>query len=300
MSEESSRSGLFARLSRAFGAREEVREEAAPETPVNGEPGGDLILNVRLFHTRRVEDVMVPRADVTAVEIDTPLSELARIFDEAAHSRLPIYRDTLDDPVGVAHIRDVLSALVQYAGAGHDPAWGARRILPEISRPLLYVPASMRAPDLLLKMQSRRIHMALVVDEFGGTDGLVTLEDLLEPIVGDIEDEHDEDAAPAIRAKGAACWEADARAAIDDFEAVVGREIATVEEEEDVDTLGGLVFRLGGRVPERGEVLAHPSGFEFEVLDSDPRRIKRLRVRPAQANRETAPPADAGDAGAAV
>jgi len=157
------------------------------------------------------------------------------------------------------------------------------------------VPASMRALDLLLKMQSRRQHMALVVDEFGGTDGLVTLEDLIEPIVGDIEDEHDETETPMIRARSNGCWEADARAEIVDLEEVIGREIATDEEEADVDTLGGLVFRLAGRVPERGEVLGHPSGFEFEVLDSDPRRIKRVRVRVA-APRGEGEDADHGDA----
>ncbi|MFW5660145.1 MAG: transporter associated domain-containing protein, partial [Oceanicaulis sp.] len=198
-----------------------------------------------------------------------------------------VYRETLDDPVGVAHIKDVIGHLARYAestggaaeGAGD---WAEARILPAIKRPLLYVPASMRALDLLLKMQSRRQHMALVVDEFGGTDGLVTLEDLIEPIVGDIEDEHDEAEAPIIKARGNGCWEAEARAEIVDLEEVIGREIATDEEEADVDTLGGLVFRLAGRVPERGEVLDHPSGFEFEVLDSDPRRIKRLRVRVAR------------------
>ncbi|XBQ17236.1 MAG: hemolysin family protein [Oceanicaulis sp.] len=284
MTDPASRS-LLARLTRAFNRPASQAEPAPVENGVSveGAAGGDLLLNVQNFHEKRVQDVMVPRADVTAVDIDTPLKELAKIFGEAAHSRLPVFRETLDDPVGVAHIKDVVGYLSRYAeqgGAGGED-WGEAKILPAIRRPLLYVPPSMRALDLLLKMQSRRQHMALVVDEFGGTDGLVTLEDLLEPIVGDIEDEHDETEPASVKSKGAACWEADARAEITELEAVIGQDIATDEEEADVDTLGGLVFRLAGRVPERGEVLAHPSGFEFEVLDSDPRRIKRVRVRPA-------------------
>lgn len=275
-------------LSRLFNTQAEpeghvyVPEHAASEPDLNGQT---LLGNVREFHDKRVDDVMVPRADIVAVEIDTPLDELSKIFGEAAHSRLPVYRETLDDPVGVAHIKDIIGHLAGYAQSKNgeaSQALSAQKILPEIRRPLLYVPASMRAMDLLLKMQSRRMHMALVVDEFGGTDGLVTLEDLIEPIVGDIEDEHDDADAPSIAAKGVSTWEADARAEIEDLESVIGFEIATDEEEADVDTLGGLVFRLAGRVPERGEVLAHPSGFEFEVLDSDPRRIKRVRVRSSQ------------------
>lgn len=283
MSEDPSSRSLLSIILGAFSSAEPEPEAAALNGA--GAPGGDLILNVQEFQLKRVEDVMVPRADITAVDIDTPLQELTRIFGEAAHSRLPVYRETLDDPVGVVHIKDVVGHLARYAEAGHqaEPAdrWGEARILPAIKRPLLYVPASMRALDLLLKMQSRRMHMALVVDEFGGTDGLVTLEDLLEPIVGDIEDEHDTEGTVSIRAKGDSCWEADARAEITELEEIIGQEIASEEEEADVDTLGGLIFRLAGRIPERGEVIVHPSGFEFEVLDSDPRRIKRLRVRPA-------------------
>lgn len=299
MNDDPSSRSFLARLSRAFGGS---RPEAAPdEAPALTTPfpadAGTLLVNVREFQDKRVEDVMVPRADIVAVEIDTPLKELARIFSDAAHSRLPVFRETLDDPVGVAHIKDVVGYLSRYAEDGGTDSWGDMQILPAIRRPLLYVPASMRALDLLLKMQSRRMHMALVVDEFGGTDGLVTLEDLIEPIVGDIEDEHDDNDAPSIKAKGPHCWEADARAMIEDLEQVVGCDIATEEEENDVDTLGGLVFHLAGRVPERGEVLVHPSGFEFEVLDSDPRRIKRLRIKPgagAEAGTDAAP-----DAGAA-
>ena len=279
MSEDPSSRSLLSRLFSAFGAGQQG--DATPAAPANGtltHDGGDLLLNVQEFQSKRVEDVMVPRADILGVEIDTPLQELASVFGSGAHSRMPVYRETLDDPVGIAHIRDVVGHLAA-AAEQRDEGWHDAKILGEIVRPLLYVPASMRALDLLLKMQSRRMHMALVVDEFGGTDGLVTLEDLLEPIVGDIEDEHDETDSPTILSKGTQCWDADARAQIAELEAVVGCDIASDEEEDDVDTLGGLVFHVAGRVPGRGEVIAHPSGFEFEVLDSDPRRIKRLRIR---------------------
>ena len=282
MSEDPSSRSLLSQILGAFSGGEPDREPD-PSAELNGAAGGDLILNVQEFQLKRVEDVMVPRADITAVDIDTPLQELTRVFGEAAHSRLPIYRETLDDPVGVVHIKDVVGHLARYAETGPrgegDESWEEMRILPDIKRPLLYVPASMRALDLLLKMQSRRMHLALVVDEFGGTDGLVTLEDLLEPIVGDIEDEHDIADTVSIKVEGQSLWEADARAEIADLEEAIGQDIASEEEEADVDTLGGLIFRLAGRVPERGEVIVHPSGFEFEVLESDPRRIKRLRVR---------------------
>ncbi len=231
----------------------------------------------------RVADVMVPRADIVGVEISTPLGELAKIFADAAHSRLPIYRETLDDPVAVAHIKDVISHLQPGEDGARPEGWAEQEVLPEIGRQLLFAPPSMRAMDLLRRMQARRMHLALVVDEYGGTDGLVTLEDLLEPIVGDIEDEHDEGDAPTIRTKGPGIWDVDARAEIDDFENVVGEEIAAADEDDDVDSLGGLVFTLVGRIPERGEVIRHSSGYEFEVLEADQRRIKRMRVRSMKA-----------------
>ncbi len=295
MSEDPSSRSLFSQIKRAFTGPENGTVAPPPAPEPHEAVGGAFILNVQEFQTKKVEDVMVPRADIVAVEIDTPLDELAKLFSEAGHSRLPVYRETLDDPVGVAHIKDMVDHLARYAEQKGDGGWGEARILEAIRRPLLYVPASMRAIDLLLKMQSRRQHMALVVDEFGGTDGLVTLEDLLEPIVGDIEDEHDEADTPTIRAKQNGCWEADARAEITEMEEVVGMEIATDEEEADVDTLGGLIFRLAGRVPERGEVLEHPSGFEFEVLDSDPRRIKRVRVRATKSTQSAAEASESQD-----
>ena len=240
--------------------------------------GNGFAANVQLFDQMQVADVMVPRADIVGIEVDTPLGELIPAFADAAHSRLPIYRESLDDPVGIAHIKDVLAQLVPIVS---DPAsnWAERRILTDIRRPLLFAPPSMKAIDLLLRMQARRMHLALVVDEYGGTDGLVTLEDLLEPIVGDIEDEHDDAAAPGIVPKGNGVWVADARATIDELEAIAGQQVLDDDDDDEVDTLGGLVFMLAGRIPERGEMIPHPRGFEFEVLDADPRRIKRLRIR---------------------
>ncbi|MEN0652924.1 MULTISPECIES: hemolysin family protein [Hyphobacterium] len=283
-----------ARLARAFSGRA-VTPNLSPES--DSPPDGRfLALKAADFERLKVADVMVPRADITAVEIDTPLAELARLFAEAAHSRLPIYRETLDDPVGVAHIKDVVGHLAPDASGQHPEGWAERKILPTIRRPLLYAPPSMKAVDLLLRMQTRRMHLALVVDEFGGTDGLVSLEDLLEPIVGDIEDEHDEEEAPGIRARGPGLWEADARLLIEDFERAAGMPADLPDEDEDdFETLGGLVFTLAGRVPERGEVIPHPGGLEFEVLDADPRRIKRVRIRASRPSGEGEVPPAAGE-----
>lgn len=277
MTDDSPSRSWRARLARPFSSQ----PDPAPANPSEPVPDGQfLALKAADFERMKVADVMVPRADITAVDIETPLAELARLFAEAAHSRLPIYRETLDDPVGVAHIKDVVGHLAPDLDGQHPEGWAERRILPAIRRPLLFAPPSMRAVDLLLRMQTRRMHLALVVDEYGGTDGLVSLEDLLEPIVGDIEDEHDEDEAPAIRARGPGLWEADARLLIEDFERTAGFSADLPEDEEDdFETLGGLVFTLAGRIPERGEVIPHPGGLEFEVLDADPRRIKRVRIR---------------------
>ena len=234
------------------------------------------------FHVLRVEDVMVPRANIVAVDISCGLHDLSTAFQAAGHSRMPVYKETLDDPVGMVHIKDILSYLMLNARGRSAKTYKDRKIIPSIKRNVLYVPPSMSAQDLLRRMQARRIHMAIVVDEYGGTDGIVTLEDLVEPIVGDIEDEHDEDEAEVKTLKtkaGVTYWEADARVPIDDFEDVLGRDFASADEEDDVDTLGGLVFTLAGRVPERGEIIHHSNGLEFEVIDADPRRLKRLRIR---------------------
>lgn len=233
------------------------------------------------FHLLRLDDVMVPRADIVAIESAATLTELSAAFKAAGHSRLPVFKETLDDPVGMVHIKDVLPYLMLDAKGRHGKTYPNKKVIQYIRRPVLFVPPSMLAQDLLRRMQARRTHMAIVVDEYGGTDGLVTIEDLIEPIVGDIEDEHDElesEVQIVTEKNGRSVWEADARIAIDDFEKALGRDFATDDEEGEVDTLGGLVFTMAGRVPERGEIIRHSSGLEFEVIDADPRRVKRLRI----------------------
>jgi len=250
------------------------RDESVDEPP----PGAvDLIEHAEAFQTLRVDDVMTPRVDVVAVDISTSFEDLVAQFIETEHSRLPVYRDTLDDPVGVVHIKDVFKLMADPArrpGAS-DP------ILHRLRRDALYVPASMRAADLLLRMQTTRIHMALVIDEFGGTDGLVTLEDLIEAVVGDIADEHDEAEVSGVVQRPGNVFEADARAPLEDLEEAMGEDLAPPDLDEEIDTVAGLVTALAGRVPQRGEVIAHPGGFDIEITDADPRRVKRVRVRPS-------------------
>ncbi len=248
-------------------------ETPSPTVQVNG--GVDIVDQAEVFKTLRVSDVMTPRADVMAIDISTEFESVVRQFAEVEHSRMPVYRDSLDDPVGVVHIKDVFKLLATEGGAPSpgDP------VLHRLRRELHYVPASMRAADLLVRMQTSRIHMALVIDEFGGTDGLVTLEDLVEAVVGDIADEYDEAAPAHIDERPGGVFEADARASLEELEQALGEPMAPEDLEEEIDTVGGLVATLAGRVPQRGEVISHPGGFEFEVTDADPRRIKRVRIR---------------------
>lgn len=273
----SGRNPLAALMSR-FGmgnGEAESPQDAASEGAV------DLVDQAEAFKDLRVGDVMSPRVDVVGIEVSSTLAEVVRQFTESEHTRIPIYRETLDDPLGVAHLKDVMK-LIAPAPERPAPDW-EEKVLPRIRREVLYVPASMRAADLLLKMQSTRLHMALVIDEFGGTDGLVTLEDLLEAVVGEIEDEHDEHEAEAIVERPGGLIEADARAPLEDLEALIGETLSPPDLEEEIDTVAGLVATLAGRVPQRGEVIHHASGFEFEVLDADPRRLKRLRIRRVEA-----------------
>ena len=266
------------------------REAAAEAAAAAGDPAAvDIVDQAEAFQTVRVSDVMTPRADVIAVELTTSFEELVRQFAEAEHSRMPIYRDTLDEPVGVVNIKDVFK-LLQPQGKGPRPDW-KEPVLRRLRREVLYVPASMRAADLLIRMQARRIHMALVIDEFGGTDGLVTIEDLIEAVVGEIDDEYDE-TAPQITARPGGAFEADGRAPLEELEAVLKTPLNPEDLDEEIETVAGLVSALAGRLPQRGEVIAHPAGFEFEVTDADPRRIKRVRVRPAPQG-AAATPADA-------
>jgi CBS domain containing-hemolysin-like protein len=290
-------------------------EEALKEADRNGTAFStaerDMFFRLLRFGALRVDDVMVPRADIIALDESAPLAELLRVFKEAGVSRIPVFRETLDDPSGMVHIKDLFSYLVD----GAVSRGGSQQAVPPVAagevnfgkvdlkqpisaakvrRSVLYVPPSMLAMNLLIRMQATRIHMALVVDEYGGTDGLVTIEDLVEQVVGDIEDEHDvaeaanivEDAKNGIIAR--------ARTPVRELEERLGVGLLTPEEEADIDTLGGLVFNLGGRVPARGEFVRHPSGIEFEVLDADSRRVKKLKVHDHRAESD----ASAGTAGA--
>lgn len=232
-----------------------------------------MLLNLLNFGELKVIDVMVPRADIVAVEVDTPIIELVKIFRDAQHSRLPVYRDTLDNPIGMVHIKELIGLAV--------PDDGTRRptSISDVRRDVLFVPPSMPVVDLLVKMQATRIHLALVIDEYGGTDGLVSIEDLVEQIVGDIEDEHDEAEETNIVADPKLGLIANARTPVTELEERLGIKLLLTEDEEtDIDTLGGLVFSMLGRVPARGELIRHSSGVEFEVLDADPRRVKKLKI----------------------
>jgi CBS domain containing-hemolysin-like protein len=250
-----------------------------PDQPAAGaptkDPATDIVGQAEAFKSLRVDDVMTPRADIVAVEITCPFEHLLARFLEAEHTRMPIYRETLDDPVGQVHVKDVFKLTVDEK---RRPA-PDEQVLRKLRREVLYVPGSMRAADLLVKMQASRIHMGLVIDEFGGVDGLITLEDLIEAVVGEIDDEHDEAASARIVARPDGLFEADGRAPLEELEAVLGVSLSPDDEDEAVDTVGGLVGALAGRVPQRGEVISHPGGFDFEVTDADPRRVKRLRVR---------------------
>ncbi|WP_207480561.1 hemolysin family protein [Arenibaculum pallidiluteum] len=265
-------------LRAVLGVREDTTLRDAIEELIEGRPEAEgsiaaderlLLANILKLRDRVVADVMVPRAHIVAVEVSVSLEELVQRFAAEAHSRLPVYRETLDDVVGMVHIKDVLPALVNRSETFS---------IADVKRDVLIVAPSMPVLDLLIQMRQTRHHMALVVDEFGGIDGLVTIEDLVEEIVGEIEDEHDIDEPPMLVRRADGTVMADARLPIEEFVDETG--VALDDEDRDeVETLGGLVFSLAGRVPSRGELLRHPSGLEFEVVDADPRRIKRLRVR---------------------
>src|SRR5881396_674767 len=254
-----------------------------------------MLRNILSLHERRIADVMVHRADIVAVKRDIPLGELMSLFESAAHSRLVVYHETLDDPEGIVHIRDLLAFMTARARVG-EPGKARRKkpfpagldlravdlALPladaNIIRKLLFVPPSMRAIDLLAQMQASRIHLALVVDEYGGTDGLVSIEDIVEQIVGEIDDEHDSDEPPSIVRQGDNAFIADARASLEDARKMIGEEFVPGEAGEEVETLGGYLVTHVGRLPVRGELIYGPGNFEVEVLDADPRRVKRLRI----------------------
>ncbi|MBO6837308.1 MAG: hemolysin family protein [Alphaproteobacteria bacterium] len=256
------------------------------ETPIDPDERA-LIDNILNVGEETAYDVMVPRADIVSVPVDTNLDDLVAIMSRQPHSRYPVHRESLDDVLGMVHIKDVLAATTE-----PRENFSIRKVM----RKVLFVAPSMRVLDLLLQMRMNRLHMALVVDEYGGIDGLVTIEDLVEEIVGEIEDEHDVDRGPKIERKPDGTWIADARLDIEDLEDRIGPVLTEEEREEDIDTIGGLVFTLAGRVPIRGELIPHEaSGLEFEVLEADPRRIKRIRLRyrPPGAANDPIPPSPA-------
>ena len=332
--------GWLAALRSRFGLGEASSLREDLEVAVKHDVGGSfsaeerrMLLRLLRFGDSRVEDVMVPRADIIAIEEDAPIAELLQAFEKAGVSRVPIFRDTLDDPRGMVHIKDLFSWLmaqsrdnstiartngadqpsisgleVSSPAAGPDgdntadPDFGAFDLsrpvsMARIKRQVLYVPPSMPAMNLLIKMQSTRIHMALVVDEYGGTDGLVTIEDLVEQIVGDIEDEHDEAEVANISEDPKLGLIASARTPIAELEDRLGRKLLTEAEDEEIDTLGGLVFTIVGRVPARGELVRHHSGVEFEVLDADPRRVKTLKIHGVSAAKPETKDSDQDAAG---
>jgi len=282
----------FERLLQTFGLGEEpdLRELiedalARSKSDTLSTQERSMLRRILQFGTLTVEDVMVPRADIIAVDDTVSVAELMEMFRQAEHSRVPVYHETLDDPRGMVHIRDLMSWITSEAEADKEGTLNLAKVdLPRsiasinILREILYVPGSMSVLDLLLKMQTTRLHLALVVDEYGGTDGLVSIEDLVEEVVGDIADEHDVEDEPLIKSDPRLGLVADARTPISDLEKYLALELASEEQEEEVDTLGGLVFAIAGRIPARGELVRHPSGIEFEVLDADPRRIKKLRI----------------------
>ncbi len=273
-----------------------------------------MLSNVLSLRTKRVDDVLIPRANIVAAPADITLGDLLNLFRTAGHSRLPVYGESLDDPRGMIHIRDFIDFIAARAEAsrkrrrkaGGEPAGpdlgavdlSATLASARILRPVLYVPASMPAVDLLVRMQATRTHMALVIDEYGGTDGLVSIEDLVEIVVGDIEDEHEEAESAGISQLSDGRFVADARVALEDMAKALDVDLTSVLQAEDVDTIGGLVVGLAGRVPARGELIRGPDGLEFEVLDADPRRLKRVRIhRPSTVTPEPGKSDSAGASG---
>jgi len=253
-------------------ALEEIIEESERED-ADAAPIGkhERLMLANILHLRHLTayDIMVPRADIRAIHVDAGFDDLIALMAQGGHSRFPVYRDSLDDVIGLVHIKDVLTHMKRA-----DEFQLAR-----VTREVLFVAPSMPVMDLMLEMRIQRAHLALVVDEFGGVDGLITIEDLVEEIVGEIEDEHDTDDSPRLTERPDGSLIADARVPIEDFEDRAGPVLTAEEREEDIDTLGGLIVYLADQVPARGELIVHDSGVSFEVVEADPRRVKRIRVR---------------------
>lgn len=310
---------------------EDALEDTATTTDFSPQERA-MLKNVLNLHDLRVADVMVPRADIISVPIEASLADVLTVFRTAGHSRLPVHAGSLDDPRGMVHIRDFVNHIAELAETaplprrrrapaaatedGSEPAANAdiAKVATnggidlsqplagaQILRPVLYAPPSMPALDLLVKMQATRTHMALVIDEYGGTDGLVSIEDIVEMVVGDIEDEHDEEEAPEMTTLADGTIIADARASLEDVRAALEDDLHEMGESEDVDTLGGLITAFLGRVPARGEIVVPNERMEIEVIDADPRRVKRLRIHRRIAGEQSAlaKMAETGDKGAA-
>jgi magnesium and cobalt transporter len=270
--------GLLGRRSPEPTLRESIAElmQEAAEAPEAAAPPSELdrherllIQNILRLRETTADDVMVPRADIVAMRVDLTLDQTIEQIRGEGHSRLPVYREQLDDIIGMVHIKDV------FAYVGRPEAFSLEAIL---RKPLMVAPR-MRVLDLLLQMRQQRMHMALVVDEYGGIDGLVTIEDLVETITGEIDDEHDDEATPMMTERPDGALDLNARLPVEEFEKRMGPILSEDERDADIDTVGGLVFTLAGRVPAKGEVISHPSGLEFRILDADARRIRRLRAR---------------------
>jgi magnesium and cobalt transporter len=264
--------GLFARIRNAM--RPPATPQVHEDTPREKISTAGSVLGMLNLSRMRVEDVSVPKTDIVAVPVTITKDELVKVFRDSGLTRLPVYDGTLDTPIGIANLRDFA---LRHGFNGDSPDLDLR----EMARPLIYVPPSMPLGVLLQKMQTERIHMALVIDEYGGTDGLVTIEDLIEQVVGEIEDEHDIEEAKSWVMEKPGVYMVQARTDLDDFEEEIGIKLTEHKEidEEEIDTLGGLVTLLAGYLPARGEVIVHPEGLEFEVVEADPRRVKRVRVR---------------------
>ncbi|GLK66543.1 hemolysin family protein [Hansschlegelia plantiphila] len=293
-----------------FGAHPTVREDIAEaleesdDLSVNTQER-TLLRNVLALRGTRVDDVMVHRADIVAVSEDVTFGQLLLTFADGGHSRLPVHQGSLDEPKGMVHVKDALALFAHVAQGGgqvFDPAavdLGARIGELDVTRPVIYAPPSMPASDLLARMQSLHIHLALIVDEYGGVDGLVTIEDLVETIVGDIEDEHDDAAVASIRADGEGGFIADARAPLEEVAEAVGPSFDVGPFRDEVDTIGGLIVTLAGRVPLQGDVVDGPGGHRLEVREADPRRVIEVRiggVGPKHGEGESDRPGDAADA----
>lgn len=289
--------GLMERLRRLIkpenSEQETVRDviEELIEERIEDHPGGDapvidpnerlLLANVLKLRDMTAADIMIPRADIVAVDADTPFHDVLKLLAADGHTRYPVYRGRLDDVIGMIHMKDLARIVAeQGGGVAYEGAEDSASLpkLPDLLRKVLFVSPAVRVLDLLLEMRLKRTHMALVVDEYGGIDGLLTIEDVVEQIVGEIEDEHDIDQELELRQAADGAVTADARVSLEDFETRFGP-FVSAEEREEVDTLGGLVIRLAGRVPGRNELVKHSSGVEFEIIDNDPRRVRRLRVR---------------------